>query len=96
MTHPQFTPFIINLNKTNEGYTFHSLEEHTLPQPKPKKTKPQLPKNPQSKITNRLIKEIGLISDLPPLIHEEPEPSKEIPNYFEEPPRQEFEPPQEE
>ena len=56
MNHPQFTPFIINLTKTSQGYAFHSLEEHALPQPKPKKTKPILPKTPQSKITNRLIK----------------------------------------
>ena len=33
---------------------------------------------------------------MPPLIHEEPEPPKEVHNYLEEPLRQEFEPPQEE
>lgn len=56
MAHTQFTPFIINLAKTSEGYLFHSLEEHPLPQPKLKKPKLPQPKNTQSKITNRLIK----------------------------------------
>jgi hypothetical protein len=96
MTHPQYTPFIINLHKIAEGYAFHSLEEHAQPQPKLKKAKPPQPKNTQSKITNRLIKEIGLISDLPPLIQEESYPSKDPLPHLEEPPRQDFEQPPEE
>lgn len=95
MTNTQFSPFIINLAKTQEGYVFHSLEEPPLPQPKNKKPKPAQPKNTHSKITNRLIKEIGLISDLPPLLHEEPEPSRDH-NYPDEPQRQDLEAPQEE
>jgi hypothetical protein len=92
MNPQQYTPFIINLSKTSGGYAFHSLEEQQPHPQKPKKAKPP-PKTAQSKATNRLIKEIGLISDLPPPC-EDPLPAKELPQQDEA--KQEFEPPVEE
>lgn len=64
MNPQHYTPFIINLSKTAAGYAFHSLEEQQPPPPKPKRVRPP-PKPSQNKMTNRLIKEIGLISDTP-------------------------------
>ena len=88
MNPQQYTPFIINLSKTAAGYAFHSLEEQHAQPLKPKKAKLP-PKTAQSKATNRLIKEIGLISDLPSPF-EDPLPAKELPAEVE--PKQEVEP----
>ena len=66
---PNPNHFVITLNKHPDGYTFHSFHQ---PAPKIKKAKPNPPKPNPSKNTNRLIKEIGLISDIPPIIPEEP------------------------
>jgi hypothetical protein len=62
------SPFIINLTKNPEGYAFHSLEDATSPLPKPKKAKAPQTKGTNSKLANRLIKEIGLSGDIPPII----------------------------
>jgi len=62
------SPFIINLTKNPEGYTFHSLEEAVSPPVKSKKIKPPQPKSSTSKLANRLIKEIGLSGEIPPII----------------------------
>ena len=89
MNPQQYTPFIINLSKTPAGFAFHSLEEQHPQQTKAKKAKPP-PKTAQSKATNRLIKEIGLISDYPPPF-EDPAPFKEAPQQEEV--KQEYEAP---
>ena len=60
-------PFIIHLDIHPQGFTFHSTE--TAPS-KPKKPSKSTPKPPQPKIVNRLIKEIAISSEIPPIIPE--------------------------
>jgi hypothetical protein len=59
------SPFIINLDIHPRGYTFHSLQQ---PPPAPPKLKKQKPPVPKSRVANRLIKEIGLNHEIPPVI----------------------------
>jgi hypothetical protein len=76
------TPFIINLDIHPQGYVFHSLQQ---PNNKQKKSKASAPKVPTSKAVNRLIKEITINSDIPPIIPEENPHSRDI--HLEEAPK---------
>lgn len=75
------TPFIINLDIHPQGYTFASLHHPPPAPPKPKKTKTPPSK---SRIANRLIKEIGLNPEIPPVIPEENPYSRDIYHHTEE------------
>jgi hypothetical protein len=69
------TPFIINLDIHPHGFTFHSTQTtHT----KPKKPKSLPSKSSNPKIVNRLMKEIAISSEIPPIIPEENTFSKDI------------------